>query len=124
MTREQQEALDQGINLFNEERFFEAHEAWEEQWRLMKEGGDKTFFQGLINAAGAFLHYKRCECVGAMKLLGRSLSSLRTRMDEYPDISVGQFIEDLSRLQEPFASGTFDLNKRRLPIIHRDLVHW
>jgi hypothetical protein len=124
MTREQQEALDQGINLFNEERFFEAHEAWERQWRLMTEGGDKTFFQGLIYAAGAFLHYTRRERVGAMKLLDRSLSSLRTRMEAYPDIGVGQFIEDLARLQEPFAAGTFDLNERRLPIIHRNLVHW
>jgi hypothetical protein len=39
-------------------------------------------------------------------------------VDEYPDISVGQFIEDLTRLQEPFASCKFDLNERGLPIIH------
>ena len=124
MSREQQEALDRGINLFNQQRFFEAHEEWELEWRLMTEGGDKAFFQGLIYAAAAFLHYTRREYTGAKKLLSRSLMFLLAGVDEYPDISVGQFIEDLTRLQEPFASCKFDLNERGLPIIHRNLVNW
>jgi len=119
-SKEQQEALDLGINLFNEQRFFEAHEEWEQEWRLMKEGDDKTFFQGLIYAAAAFLHYTRRECAGAKELLGRSLSSLRAGMDGHPDISVGQFIDDLTRLEGPFESCTFNLQDRDLPIIHRD----
>ncbi len=125
MSREQQEALDRGINLFNQQRFFEAHEEWEQEWRLMTVGGDKTFFQGLIYAAAAFVHYTRRECAGAKELLSRSLSSLqKAGMDGYPDICVGQFIKDLTRLQEPFASCKFDLNERGLPIIHRSLVNW
>jgi hypothetical protein len=124
MSKLQQEALDRGINLFNEQRFFEAHEEWEQEWRLMTEGGDKTFFQGLIYAAASFLHYTRRECAGAKELLSRSLASLRAGMDGHSDISVGQLIEDLTRLQEPFASCTFDLNERGLPIIHRNLVNW
>jgi predicted metal-dependent hydrolase len=123
MSREQQEALDRGINLFNQQRFFEAHEEWEQEWRLMTAGVDKTFFQGLIYAAAAFVHYTRREYAGGKELLSRSLSSLRAGMDEYPDISVGQLIEDLTRLQESFASCNFDLNER-LPIIHRNLVNW
>jgi predicted metal-dependent hydrolase len=91
---------------------------------MLSEGEDKTFFQGLIFAAAAFLHYTRRECAGAKELLSRSLSSLRAGMDGHPDISVGQLIEDLTRLQEPFASCTFDLNERGLPIIHRNLVNW
>ena len=124
MSREQQEALDRGINLFNEQRFFEAHEEWEQEWRLMREGDDKTFFQGLILAAGAFIHYTRHECSGAKELLGRSLSSLRVGMDLHPDIGVGQLIDDLTRLLEPFASCTFELKERDLPMIRRNLVNW
>jgi len=124
MLRKQQEALDRGINLFNEQRYYDAHKEWEEEWRLMREGGDKTFFQGLIYAAAAFVHYTRNECVGVKELLSRSLSSLRAGVDEHPDIIVGQFIEDLTRLQELFASCTFDLNERGLPIIHRNLINW
>lgn len=81
MSKLQQEALDRGINLFNEQRFFEAYEEWEEEWRLMTEGEDKTFFQGLIYAAAAFLHYTRRECAGAKELLSRSVSSLRAGID-------------------------------------------
>ena len=124
MSREQQEALDRGIDLFNEQRFFEAHEEWEEEWRLMKEGEDKTFFQGLIYAAASFLHYTRRECTGAAELLIRSLSPLRAGMDGHPDISVGQLIDDLTRLQGPFEACTFELSERGLPIIHRNLVNW
>jgi len=124
MSKLQQEALDRGINLFNEQRFFEAHEEWEEEWRLMTEGEDKTFFQGLIYAAAAFLHYTRRECAGAKELLSRSLSSLRAGIEGHPDISVGQLIDDLTGLREPFESCTFDLQLRSLPLIHRRLVNW
>ena len=124
MSKLQQEALDRGINLFNEQRFFEAHEEWEQEWRMLSEGEDKTFFQGLIFAAAAFVHYTRRECAGAKELLSRSLSSLRAGMNIHPDISVGQLIDDLTRLREPFGSCTFDLPDRSLPIIHRQLVNW
>ncbi len=124
MLREQQEALDRGINLFNQQQYFEAHEEWEQEWRLMTEGEEKTFFQGLILAAAAFLHYTRRECVGSTVLLNRSLSCLRAGMDGHPDISVGRLIDDLTRLKEPFESCTFELQERSLPIIHRNLVNW
>jgi predicted metal-dependent hydrolase len=124
MSREQQEALDRGINLFNDRRFFDAHEEWEQEWRLMADGEDRTFFQGLIYAAASFLHYTRRECMGAKELLGRSLSLLRAGMDRHPDISVGRLIDDLTRLQGPFETCTFDLQERGLPIIHRNLVNW
>jgi hypothetical protein len=124
MSKEQQEALDRGINLFNEQRFFEAHEEWEQEWRMLPEGEDKDFFQGLIYAAAAFLHYTRRECAGATELLKRSLSPLRAGLDGHPDICVGQLIDDLTRLQEPFESCAFSLQDRRLPIIHRELCYW
>lgn len=79
MRNDEQIALDRGINLFNERRYFEAHEEWEGEWRLMTEGGERTFFQGLIFAAGAFLHYVRQECAGARELLERSIDLLRDR---------------------------------------------
>jgi predicted metal-dependent hydrolase len=124
MLKQQQEALDRGINLFNEQRFFEAHEEWEQEWRLLPAGEDKTFFQGLIHASAAFIKYTRRECTGATELLTRSLSSLRAGMDRHTDIGVGELIDDLTRLQEPFAACTFPVKERDLPIIHRNLVNW
>jgi uncharacterized protein len=39
-----------GVRLFNHENFFEAHDVWEQVWKNV-EGEEKTFYQGLIQAA-------------------------------------------------------------------------
>lgn len=123
MSKEQQKSLDRGIDLFNERRFVEAREEWEQKWRLMAEGEDKAFFQGLIYAAAAILSYTRRECTGAKELLSRSLSSLMACMDGYPDVSIGRLIDELTQLQGPFESCMYDLSELSLPIIHRNLVN-
>lgn len=45
--------LDAGLLCFNEERFWDAHEAWEEAW-LEAEGTTKVWWQGLIQLTAAF----------------------------------------------------------------------
>ncbi len=124
MRKEQQRALDRGINLFNERLYFDAHEAWEAEWRLMTEGDDRTFFSGLILAAGAFLHYVRHECAGAKELLERSIAALRSGIEDYPDVGVSEFISRLERLRETFSACTFTVAPADLPIIGRSTVHW
>ena len=48
----------EGIRLFNANRYFDAHEAWEEIW-LHSSGNDKLFYQMLIQAAVGLHHYER-----------------------------------------------------------------
>ncbi len=48
----------EGIELFNAGEFFEAHEVWEEVWRMST--GDKArFYQGLIQGAVVLEHMNR-----------------------------------------------------------------
>lgn len=124
MRREQQESLDRGVNLFNDKRFVEAHEEWESEWRLMSEGQDKTFFQGLIMAAASFYHYAQRECSGAQEMLKRSVECLKAGREGHPDISVGEFIDDLERLRREFDRCAFTAGPADLPIIRRSLVNW
>ncbi len=124
MRREEQKALDQGINLFNERKYFEAHEEWEGEWRLMTESDERTFFQGLILVAGSFLHYVRHECRGAKELLDRSIGSLSTGIEDHPEVNVAEFIGRLERLRDIFASCTFAVAPTDLPVIRRTLVNW
>ncbi len=124
MRQEEQIALNKGINLFNEGRYFEAHEEWESEWRLMTEGEDRTFFQGLLFAAGAFLHYVRQECAGARELLERSIEHLRPGIEDHPDINMGDFIGRLEGLRGRFSACTFDIAPADLPVIRRNLVPW
>src|ERR1700730_12698209 len=54
MNVEQHKGFRQGLEEFNTERFFEAHEAWEEVW-LASTGTEKRFLQGIIQIAAAFI---------------------------------------------------------------------
>lgn len=54
-----------GALLFNEGRFFEAHEAWELLWRWTPAGPEREVYHGLIQLAAACHHLARGEVKGA-----------------------------------------------------------
>src|SRR5687768_7583276 len=56
-----------GIQLFNEHEFFEAHEAWEDVWHHVH-GLKHEFYQGMIQAAVALEHYRRSNPRGVLSL--------------------------------------------------------
>jgi predicted metal-dependent hydrolase len=78
-----------GLEHFNTERFFEAHEAWEEVW-LASTGTDKRFLQGIIQIAAAFHHYQRGNPRGACSLLEAGLGRLRDLPPDHGGIALDQ----------------------------------
>ena len=48
----------EGVRLFNDCRYFEAHDVWEEIWDLAS-GPRRDLYQGLIHAAVTMEHYLR-----------------------------------------------------------------
>jgi predicted metal-dependent hydrolase len=76
MNREQHEVFRRGLEEFNTERFFEAHEVWEEVW-LGSAEPEKRFLQGIIQIAAAFHHYQRGNLLGTRSLLEAGLNRLR-----------------------------------------------
>jgi hypothetical protein len=97
-----EECLEQGITLFNEGKFFEAHEAWEPLWRNAEAPREKKFLQGLIMIAGAFLHYVRRECAGASTLLEKSRKALEDSVNDHPEIRLPDFLSEVDRLRDTF----------------------
>lgn len=69
--------LKQGQYLFNDEKFFEAHEAWEELWHI-ESGRDRLFVQGLIQVAGHLVHVQKKNWSGARSLATAAREKLRT----------------------------------------------
>ncbi len=69
------EALHDGIALFNERQFFEAHEVWEDGWRKA-DGEDRLLLQGLIQVAAGFHKLQRGQQAGSVALLGRGMEKL------------------------------------------------
>jgi predicted metal-dependent hydrolase len=91
-------AVERGIDLFNRGEYYDAHEAWEGLWFRAKDSRKKRFYQGLIMAAGAFVHAKRGECAGAAALLAKSVPLLRNGEATRPDLQLGDFIQALEQL--------------------------
>lgn len=74
----------EGIRVFNERDYFEAHEIWEDLWQ---ECGPeyRRFYQALIQAAVALYHWRNGNWRGARRLF----QSGRNYMAAYPDSTLG-----------------------------------
>lgn len=68
---------ERGWQLFNERRFWEAHEAWETVWRHRQEDS-RIFFQGIIQLAAAYhLLIVKKRFWGMMRNLDKAEEKLR-----------------------------------------------
>lgn len=72
-----EEPLRHGVELFNAQRFWDAHEAWEEPW-LSSTGDARQFLQGLIQLAAAYVHVQRGTYRGGVRLFDAALRRLET----------------------------------------------
>jgi predicted metal-dependent hydrolase len=90
------EHFTEGIELFNQGRFFECHEAWEQTW-LRSTGTDKLFYQGLIQAAVAILHAQRGNLSGSRTLWAKAIDKLAPLPDDHMGIALEELRHDLAR---------------------------
>jgi predicted metal-dependent hydrolase len=72
LTEEQLAAVLKGMDEYNDGFFFEAHEIWEDVWYVSPLPA-RTFLQGLIQLAAAFVHLARHEYPGTVRLLGAAI---------------------------------------------------
>jgi len=104
-----------GIELFNEQQFYDAHEIWEDVWRESI-GHEKKFLQGLIQAAVALHHHSTGNIVGACSLLERSRKNLAAYPEDFGGIRLAALILSLSAWRESLLSGR---PKPAFPKVHR-----
>lgn len=82
------EALAHGVALFAGGSYFEAHEVWEDAWRL-ESGEVRLLLQALVQMAGGFVKAMRdASAAGTVKLLEASLENLALLPDELAGVSV------------------------------------
>jgi uncharacterized protein len=86
----------EGVRLFNQANFFEAHELWEDKWKKA-EGEEKTFYQGLIQAAVALCHVQRGNYAGAISVYLKSSPKLARFPAVWMGIELEQFRGELGR---------------------------
>ena len=83
-----------GAELFNQRRFFEAHEAWEPVW-LAEPPEQRLLVQGLIQTAAAFYKLEQGAPRGAAKLLEQALSKLRLWRERDPGLGLSSLLPAL-----------------------------
>lgn len=97
--RERELFLD-GIRLFNEAEYFEAHEVWEEIWKAA-DGADRTFYQGLIQCAVAMEHMRRGNASGARNLFRKTQKKMAPLPRVYRGIDIWNLMEQVARALSP-----------------------
>lgn len=75
--------LSEGVDVFNEHRFFDAHEYFEEIWRSTNPE-PRDLFQGLVQvAAGLHIWHDRQRAAPAARVLGRGMRRLSPFASEF-----------------------------------------
>ncbi len=98
------EEYDRGIQLFNDRRFYDAHEIWEDVWRESN-GPEKKFLQGLIQAAVALHHHSTGNSVGACSLLERARKNLVEYPEDFGGIRLADLLASLATWRESMLAG-------------------
>ncbi len=113
--QEEEEKFRKGLEQFNHSHFFEAHETWEEIWLAAAEP-EKTFLQGIIQAAAAFHHYTRGNPAGAGSLLQASLKKLEQFQETHRGLALEELRAAVRRWIAALAAGN-DPGREQLPRI-------
>lgn len=87
--------LERAVELFNQERFWEFHEALEALWRREPAGPRRELLQAMILVAAAFVHAQKNRQEVALRVLERALRKLASIPKEelkLPPIDLQAFI--------------------------------
>ncbi len=110
--------LERGVELFNKEDYFEAHEVWEDAWRR-EQGERRRFLQGLIQVAAGFVKLQRRQPRGAKALLERGAVNIAEHADNDFGLDLPPLLESVSKWRDVAdkmtASGEFDPGKLASP---------
>ncbi|HEY6953200.1 MAG TPA: DUF309 domain-containing protein [Bacteroidota bacterium] len=83
-----------GLEEFNKERFFEAHEVLEDLWHEERDV-DRTFIQGIIQIAAAFYHLQTHNLKGAVSQFTKGNEKLTHFLPTYKEVSVVKLLDDV-----------------------------
>ena len=94
------QALQQGLLLFNEKKFFEAYQVWYERWQLEIGDGD-DLLQALLQIAVAFAKIQAGKSsAGPLKLIDSGLKILQGYGSEAFGLDIETFVENVKAIRQ------------------------
>lgn len=92
------EAIRRAIELFNEEKYWGAHEALEAVWKETPKGEERDLLNGIILVAAAFVHDEKDEQEICMSILRRASKKLQVWQGAYHGIDVDRMVRLVSKI--------------------------
>ena len=85
------------LNLFNNQKWYEAHDAFEDIWNTL-DGDERQIIQGILQVAVSQFHLSKGNLNGATILLGEGLGRIKNRTNINLGIDLKSFCNCLEEL--------------------------
>ena len=97
------DSLDAALDLFNNKKWYEAHDAFEEIWNGLN-GDERQIIQGILQVSVSQFHLSKGNLNGAMILLGEGLGRIKSRVSVDLGLDLFSFCKSLEVLLEKLHS--------------------
>ena len=89
--------LSNALNLFNNQKWYEAHDAFEDIWNTL-DGDERQIIQGILQVSVSQFHLSKGNLNGATILLGEGLGRIKNRTNINLGIDLQTFCKCLEEL--------------------------
>ena len=111
------ESLQEAIDLFNNQKWYEAHDAFEDIWNDLV-GDERQIIQGILQVSVSQFHLNKGNLNGAMILLGEGLGRIRNRVSVELEIDLILLCSSLESLLHKLHTKT-PINKSDVPFLKK-----
>ena len=111
------ESLQEAIDLFNNQKWYEAHDAFEDIWNDLV-GDERQIVQGILQVSVSQFHLNKGNYNGAMILLGEGIGRIRNRVSDDLGIDLSLFCRNLESLLNKLHSDV-PLNHSDVPFLKK-----
>ena len=101
-------SLERGLELMRAERWFDAHEALEEEWREAPEP-ERDFLQGLVHVTVSWHHAANGNAPGASRQLEKAARRLGPYAPAHRGVDVTRVLGQVEAASARVAEGLLDL---------------
>ena len=112
------ESLKEAVDLFNNQKWYEAHDAFEDIWNGLQ-GDERQVIQGILQVSVSQFHLSKGNLNGATILLGEGLGRIKNRVTTNLGIDLEAFCLCLDSLLGKLHHER-QLNKNDIPFLKRN----
>ena len=108
-------SLHEAIDLFNNQKWYEAHDAFEDIWNDLV-GDERQIVQGILQVSVSQFHLNKGNLNGAMILLGEGLGRIRNKVSDDLEIDLVLLCSSLESLLNKLHT-KIPLNQNDVPFL-------